>query len=242
MAKRPAFLVWLFAAPVRDLMGGLERALDGRFSRFLLVACGLLLGWWIYVPLHELLHAAGCAVTGGAVSRLEIDPLYGGALLARLFSFVVAGGHYAGRLSGFDTHGNDLIYLATDLAPFLLCLFPGVWFLRRMARRGQAIFFGFALPFGLAPFLSLTGDAYEMGSILVTRLPLWSGPGWSHLLRGDDLVLIASGVLSRPSLIAVAGLLLATLLGIVWAFLWYASAGWLAARLGERPLEERAAA
>ncbi|HKI86840.1 MAG TPA: hypothetical protein VKA53_08850 [Thermoanaerobaculia bacterium] len=238
MADRRSLLVDIFLLPARDLMRGLERSLAGRLSRFLLVAGGLLLGWWIYVPVHELLHAAGCALTGGAVSRLEIDPLYGGALLARLFPFVVAGGHYAGRLSGFDTHGNDLIYLATDLAPFLLCLFPGVWLLRHVARRGRALAFGFSLPFALAPFLSLTGDAYEMGSILVTRLPWWNGSGWFHLLRGDDLLLVTAGIVSRPNASAFAGLLLATLLGVAWAFLWYASAGWLASRLGAPALGE----
>jgi hypothetical protein len=41
------------------------------------------------------------------VWRLEIDPLYGGALLARWLPFVEAGGEYAGRLSGFDTAGSD---------------------------------------------------------------------------------------------------------------------------------------
>lgn len=233
---RQGVLARFFAAPARDLMNGLERVLDGRFARFLLVALALLIGWWIYVPLHELLHAAGCVLTGGTVSRLEIDPLYGGGILARFLPFVVAGGRYAGRLSGFDTHGNDLVYLATDLAPFLLAIFPGVWLMRRAGRRRQALLFGASLPFALAPFLSLTGDAYEMGSILVTRLPWWSGTAWAKTLRGDDLVLIASRVFSAPSAGAVVGLSLAALLGVLWAFLWYSAAAWVARRFGQSAL------
>ena len=76
---------------------------------------------------------------------------------------------------------------ATDLAPFVLTLFPGVWLLRRAAGARNALGFGTALPFALAPFLSLTGDAYEIGAIAVTRLPPWSH--WPLLLRRDDLIL-----------------------------------------------------
>src|SRR5258708_7146966 len=72
---------------------------------------GLLAGGWVYVPAHELLHAAACRLAGGEVRRLEIAPLYGGTALARLLPFVAAGGDYAGRLSGFDTRGSDLVYL-----------------------------------------------------------------------------------------------------------------------------------
>jgi len=125
--------------------------------------------WWIYVPIHELLHALGCWVTGGAVSRLEIAPEYGGALLAHVFPFVVSGGDYAGRLSGFDTHGSDLVYLATDAAPFLLSIVLGVPLLRASNRGRRPVRFGTAVVLALAPFYSLTGDYYEMGSILVTR-------------------------------------------------------------------------
>ncbi len=241
-SERRSILARIVGLPARDLMNGLERALDGRLSRFFVVAIGLLVGWWIYVPLHELLHAAGCVVTGGSVSRLEIDPLYGGGILAHVFPFVVAGGHYAGRLSGFDTHGSDLVYLATDLAPFLLAFFPGVWLMRKAARRERPLLFGASLPFALAPFLSLTGDAYEMGSILVTRIPWWSGAALVKELRGDDLFLIAARVFSDPSASACCGLALGALLGLVWAFLWYALAAWLASRFGQGALARKASA
>jgi len=150
-------------APFTDVFYGLDLCLERGARGLILVALGLLAGWWVYVPVHELLHAAACRAPGGEVTRLEIDRLYGGGALARVFPFVVPASEYAGRLSGFNTRGNDWIYLATDLGPFLLTIFPGVWALRKAGARGRAVLFGAALPFALAPFLSLPGDAYEIG-------------------------------------------------------------------------------
>ncbi|HYU34655.1 MAG TPA: hypothetical protein VEW48_21090 [Thermoanaerobaculia bacterium] len=213
-----------------DAFRGLERCLDRGFRGLVLVLLGLAVGWWVYVPVHELLHAAACLATGGAVTRLEIAPQYGGALLARVFSFVTAGGEYAGRLSGFDTRGSDLIYIATDLGPFLLTLFPGVWLLRRAGAAGRPVLFGLALPLALAPFLSLTGDAYEIGSILVTRLP-----PWGEVLRGDDLVKKAQELAALPDA-PWGGFVLAALVGLVWAVLTCAAGGAVARALGRGPV------
>lgn len=210
--------------PFSDLLNGLDRCLTRGVKSLALIFLGLLAGWWVYVPLHELLHAAACVVAGGRVSRLEIDGLYGGALLARVFPFVVSGSEYAGRLSGFDTRGSDWIYLATDLGPFVLTIFPGVWWLRRAAaaRRAFAFAFGASLPFAMAPFLSLTGDAYEIGSIVVTSLSPWKGDA---LLRGDDVFKTAE-LLGRTPGAPWAGFALAALVGVIWAFLtWWAGAG-----------------
>lgn len=219
-----------FAAPLNDTLEALDRCLVDGGRGLLSVAAGLVAGWWIYVPLHELLHALACLAAGGEVSRLEVAPLYGGALLERVFPFVVAGGDYAGRLSGFDTHGNDAIYLLTDFGPYLLTIFPGVWALRRAGRRRRSLAFGFWLPFALAPFVSLTGDAYEIGSILVTRLPPWST---AEVLRSDDLLRLA------PQLAELAappwgGAALGFLLGALWAFATYAAGRWLGEVLTRR--------
>ena len=202
------------------------------------MACGLLLGWWIYVPLHELLHAGACLAAGGTVHRLEIDPLYGGRLLARLFPFIVPASAYAGRLSGFDPHGSDIVYLATDLGPFLLALLPGSWALRRAARARRPLLFGLALPAALAPFLSLSGDAYEIGSLLITRLPPWSAAPVRQLLRGDDLLLQVRELAALPQA-PWGGAALAALAGVLWAFLTYKLGDRLAAALGEPALDER---
>lgn len=216
-----------------DALHGLDRCLDRGIRGLALVFLGLAVGWWVYVPLHELLHAAACLAAGGEVTRLEIAPLYGGGLLARIFPFVVSGGEYAGRLSGFDTHGSDLIYLATDLGPFLLTLFPGVWLLRRAGAAGRPILFGLALPFALAPFISLTGDAYEIGSILVTQLP-----PWGEVLRGDDLFKKAEELSALPDA-PWGGFVLAALVGLAWAVLTCMAGGAVARVLGQVPVPGR---
>lgn len=213
-----------FAAPVTDVLEALDNCLEAGIRGLPLALVGLVIGWWVYVPLHELLHALACLAAGGEVTRLEIAPLYGGALLAQIFPFVVAGGEYAGRLSGFDTYGNDLIYLVTDFGPYLLTLFPGVWALRLAGRRQQPVAFGFWLPFALAPFVSLTGDAYEIGSILVTNLPPWSDV---ETLRSDDLFLLVES-LAEQAAPPWGGVTLAVLLGALWAFATYAAGRWIA--------------
>lgn len=222
------------AAPARDLLAGLDLALDGRAAALVAVFAGLALGWWIYVPVHELLHVAGCVATGGAVERLDLDPLYGAALLARVFPFVHAGSEYAGRLSGFDTRGSDGIYLATDLAPFLLALLPGLWALRAAARRRRALLFGLALPFAYAPWLSLTGDAYEIGSLAVVQLSPWQP--LRALLLGDDLALRARELAAIEGPAPWGGFVLAALVGLVWAAATTTLSSALAARLGQPPL------
>ena len=211
-----------------DVFHGLDRCLDRGVRGLALALLGLAVGWWVYVPLHELLHAAACLAAGGEVTRLEIAPQYGGGLMARVFPFVVSGGEYAGRLSGFDTRGSDLIYLATDLGPFLLTLFPGVWLLRRAGAAGQPILFGLALPFALAPFLSLTGDAYEIGSILVRQ----------EILRGDDLLKKADELTALPDA-PWGGFVLAALLGLAWAMLTCAAGAGVARALGRGPVPKR---
>jgi hypothetical protein len=250
------WLPWLLR-PLTDTYRGLDRCMAaGGWRALAAIGCGLVAGWWIYVPVHELLHAAACAAAGGEVKRLEIAAAFGGAALARLLPFVAAGsGDYAGRLSGFDTHGSDLVYLATDLGPYLLTVFPGVWWLRRAARgaggdrpfRGMFAF-GAALPVALAPFLSLSGDAYEIGSIVVTRLPPWTSPAVRLLLRGDDLGLRWQAIAAAALPAALrdgpgtavwtwwAGALLAAGLGLAWAVLTYGAGSLAAAGAGEPPL------
>lgn len=223
----------LVTRPLRDAFRGLDLVLGGSAPRLARVAFGLLAGWWLYVPLHELLHAAGCWAAGGQVSRLEIAPAYGGAWIARAFPFVVAGGDYAGRLSGFDTGGSDLVYLVTDMTPFLLTLFPGVWALRWAARRRSPTVFGAMLPLALAPLVSLTGDAYEIGSIVVTRLPWWTA---TPPLRGDDVVLAMQELAAKPSPGGWIGLCLAQFLGLLWALATCALGSWLAQRAGQPAL------
>ncbi len=229
----------LAGEPFRELLHGLDAVLRSGWRSLLLVGAGLLAGWWLYVPAHELLHALGCWAAGGEISRLEIDPIYGARWIAVVFPFVIPGGGYAGRLAGFDTRGSDWIYFATDLAPFALALWPGFWWLRRAARAGHAVAYGAALPAAFAPLLSLTGDAYEMGSLVVVHLPFWLG---QRGLIGDDLVAKVAEVAQLPQLPDAslgAGVAVGALLGLVWALSWMLLARRLACWLGELPLPER---
>jgi hypothetical protein len=183
----------LVSALVTDYMTALRRCLaTGRPGPPLLLALSVLAAWWIYVPLHELLHAFGCLLAGGSVTRLELEPVYGAHLLAHIFPFVSAGSEYAGRLSGFDTHGSDLTYLATDAAPFLLTPLVGIPLLRRAAERSgsahaSALWLGMALPVAGAPLFALFGDYFEMGTVLISRAAHVLGHGHAiERWRGDD--------------------------------------------------------
>ena len=186
----------LLRLPLDDYLAALDPLLRGRSWVAALAAVAAAgAAWWIYLPAHELLHALGCVAGGGTVSRLEIDAMYGAAWLQRVFPFVVVGSRYAGQLTGFDTHGNDLTYLLTDALPYALTILIGVPAFRAAGRRppgiGQALLFGAALPVALAPFISLAGDYYEMGSIVVSRLVAALVPGFApERWRSDDLALL----------------------------------------------------
>ncbi len=74
--------------------------------------------WWqLRSDPRGVLKAADYLIACGSLTRLKIAPLYGSALLQRIFPF--RGGQVAitpgQRLSRFATGGSDLVYLATDL-------------------------------------------------------------------------------------------------------------------------------
>jgi len=201
-----------------------------------LMFAGLALGWWIYVPVHELLHVAGCVLAGGEVSRLEIATIYGGTWLAALFPFVQAGSDYAGRLTGFDTGGSDLVYQATVLAPYLLTVFPGLWWWRTILRARRpgarhAIAAGAWLPVVAAPLISLPGDYYESGSIIVSALLAGAAGRDPGLWRSDDVFRLIgewSGPMTAPDVI---GIVLGVLAGTALALATLALGSALGARL-----------
>ncbi len=220
-----------FLSPGRDLFVGLEACLGtGRFSRLGLILLSCVFSWWLYVPMHELLHALGCILSGGTVSRLELSPVYGAVLLRGIFPFVSSGSEYAGRLSGFETGGSDAVFLVTDFLPYLLTIFLGIPLLRS-AQRGYSsplracIAFGAAVPPAYAPFLSVAGDYYEMGSIIVSMsaaavVPSVRPERW----RSDDLFRLADSLFLSGSgwgwqdLAAVAA---SVVLGVVLIFATY---------------------
>jgi len=215
------------------LLVGVDRTLDLGGRGWLALAVGIAVGWWFYVPLHELAHAVGCLVAGGEVTRLELAPEYGAVLLARWLSFVAVGSDYAGQLTGFDTRGSDAIYLTTVLAPYLLTLFPGVPVLLASAGRSGVrarLCFGASLPWALAPLLSLPGDYYEAGSILASQMVSWSGRELPAHWRGDDLPLLLTELSAHNQLDAttVLGITAGALIGAALALLtlWLATSLW----------------
>jgi hypothetical protein len=202
------------------------------FRRLAAIITSLAVAWWLYVPLHELSHAFGCLLAGGTVTRLEIDPLYGAAWLQRFFPFVAVGSEYAGQLTGFDTGGSDWVYLATDFAPFLWTIIVGVPVLRAVGRGNgrpirRCLIFGAALPLAFAPFVSLTGDYYEMGSIIVSRLAVGVGGGVSlERWRSDDVFRLVEELSNQAgglSAVDVLGIAVAQILGAALAFATYAA-------------------
>lgn len=226
----PRRVLALLRLPVDDYLAALDpfvRALSPATAAAVLGAA--VAAWWIYLPLHELLHALGCVAGGGTVTRLEIDAIYGAALLQRIFPFVAVGSRYAGQLTGFDTGGSDLTYLLTDALPFVLTVAVGVPMLRAAGRMApgvrQALVFGASLPVALAPFISLTGDYYEMASIIVSRLaaPL-SGLALARW-RSDDVFLLIE-TLPEGTWLDAAGIGAALVLGTVLCFLTYAAGVW----------------
>ncbi|MEE2674815.1 MAG: hypothetical protein VX466_13520 [Myxococcota bacterium] len=207
--RRHAILVKPFLATAKALEAIVR---DERRIHWGFAVGSVIAAWYVYVPIHELLHALGCWATGGSVTILEIQTQYGGAILAEVFPFVRAGGEYAGRLSGFDTHGSDLVYLATDALPYVLSIVLGVPLLRACGRASRPLLFGPAIVLGLAPFYNLPGDYYEMGSIVVTRI---FGEPWDNL-RSDDFFDVMQGLWQTPEAVFVGCSSL--LLGIALAY------------------------
>ncbi len=238
-------LAGFFRRPFDDTLAALDAiAASPRPSLGMVaVAVSVLVTWFVYVPIHELLHVLGCVGTGGSVSELQLDPAYGAGLLSRVFPFVVeAEGDYSGRLSGFDTGGSDLVYLATVFAPYLLSV-AGVALLRACAHRARPFVFGVAVVVALAPFYNVLGDYYEMGSILVTRVAALLGGADSPFLalRSDDLVKLVGTLAREPEALGLAGtgerVVAALLVGlgavvsVLLAFATYAAGGALAGLL-----------
>jgi hypothetical protein len=223
-------LLRLARQPLDDYLAALSRFGEGwTWPRLAVVAAAALGSWFAYVPLHELAHAWGCLLGGGSVSRLDIDPIYGAALLQRVFPFVHVGSDYAGQLRGFDP-GSDATYLLTDCLPFIGTILIGVPALHAAGRPGrrplpQAVLFGASLPVAFAPFVSLTGDYYEMGSILVSGIVARLSPGFAVARwRSDDLFRLAGGLFGSGGDGGVGdavGLLVSFVLGAVLAMLTY---------------------
>lgn len=219
----------ILATPFEDFFSGLESCLvKFSFPALIVLIICLVASWWIYVPIHELGHAFGCLLGGGTVTELQVSPMYGAALLKEFFPFVTVGSEYAGQLTGFDTNGSDLVYLLTDFFPFLLTIFLGVPLLRSAAGSKPiwaAIKLGFGLPIAFAPFISFSGDYYEMGSIIISRIANTISPALDAIRwRSDDIFKLVGDLFfsgAPYNALDVVGVVLSFLLGIVLIYITY---------------------
>ncbi len=222
--------VRLLVSPLRDYVVALDSCITKGGPAYIgIIVLSCAASWWLYVPVHELLHAFGCIIAGGNVSRLDIADVYGASLLKHVFSFVSAGSEYSGRLTGFDTGGNDYIYFLTDFCPYSLTIFVGIPLLKSIPSLNasplvKAFRLGGAMPLAYTPFISITGDYYEMGSIFVSKAAsgfFMTDPGrW----RSDDLVKLAKGLFfsqAPSSLQDVAVVTASFFLGVLLIFTTY---------------------
>jgi hypothetical protein len=205
---------WIGA--VRDINKIFKRFQAEPKPFFLLIAMMLsfLITWFIYVPIHELLHVAGCVISGGSVNEVILDQKYGAVLLKKIFPFIVPqSSGYAGRVSGFDP-GSDTGYLIMVFFPYILTIFPGVWLLIYSARAKKMWVSGMGMILGLAPFMSVTGDYFEIGTIIMTKIwnsvlqgyPAQSIEAYWNL-RSDDIFRLISEISAEPNLYGLNGFL-----------------------------------
>ncbi|MBI1825244.1 MAG: hypothetical protein HY287_04515 [Planctomycetes bacterium] len=238
MNSQPRSLVRvILLQPIRDALACLEAlaVLPRPTVGMVLMIISLVACWFLYVAPHELLHALGCIVTGGSVTRVEMSPIYGASIYAKWFPFIVSGSEYAGQVTGFDK-STDFRYFATDYMPFVLSILLGVPLLKISGRRPHPILLGIGVVVGLAPFYSLPGDYYEMGSTLTTRAVTIVTRGFGHpplfeSLRSDDVFKLVSEMFSKPAEFGLGGFVsvaksaaivfVSGILGIMLAFLTY---------------------
>lgn len=219
----------ILALPFEDFFSGLECSLSKKpYVSLILILLFFAVSWWIYVPFHELGHAFGCILGGGTVSELQISPMYGAALLKEIFPFVSVGSDYAGQLTGFDTRGSDLIYLLTDFFPFLLTIFIGVPLLRSSSTSSglsAAVKLGFGLPIAFAPFISFSGDYYEMGSIIVSAIANTVSSTSDYLIwRSDDVFKLVGELFfsgNQFGSIDIFGVAISFLVGLILIYVTY---------------------
>jgi hypothetical protein len=217
-------------SPLRDYVAALDACLTKGSTAYIgIIVLSCAVSWWLYVPVHELLHAFGCIAAGGKVSRLDISGIYGASLLKHVFPFVSVGSEYSGRLAGFDTGGKDYVYFLTDFSPYLLTIFLGIPLLKSVPSLNasplvKTFRLGVAMPLAYAPFISLTGDYYEMGSLFVSRAASRFFMTCPERWRSDDLVKLVRELFFSQSPTSIPDLAVVTasfFLGIALIFATY---------------------
>ena len=141
------------------------------------ILLGLILFWHLYVPVHELLHVAGCLLGGGEVESLTLKPQYGGLILQS---------EYAGRLTGFTTP-NPWVYAMVDFFPYSISFF-GITLITYCRRKKMAVLLGLGIILAFVPFISIPGDYYEAVSLATTQVAEAINPSLqTDVLVNDDV-------------------------------------------------------
>lgn len=220
---------------VQHTLTSLDAVLGEGWPAYALLLISLLAVWHVYVPIHELLHVAGCVLTGGTVNELVLQPQYGARLLQIGLPFIVVdeGGAYAGRLTGFTTP-NRWAYALVDLFPYL----PSVWGLTLLEwarRRRSAVLFAAGFVLAYVPWLSLTGDFYELASLATAPLaPVLIPNATAEQFISDDVFRLLGEMRARgeltPGGLGLVALTQALALGAVLALT--ALQWWLVQRQG----------
>ena len=72
---------------LREMLHIYERLLAiGGWRSLIAALSGAVVCWFIYTPIHEMLHVLACWATGGTVRELELQTIYGGAIFAEILS------------------------------------------------------------------------------------------------------------------------------------------------------------
>ncbi len=153
---------------------------NGGYKSLLMVLLGLFVFWHLYVPLHELLHVAGCLLAGGEVTSLALKPQYGGSILNKVFPFIVPESEYAGRLTGFSTPTPWALALV-DFFPYIISL-PGITLVGYCRRKKAPFLLGAGFILTFVPFMSVPGDYYEAVSLVTARVAEVLDP---RIIRGE---------------------------------------------------------
>ena len=107
-----------FTSPISDFWSGFERCLDRGARGLAFVFLGLGAGWWVYVPVHELLHAGACLAAGGSVRLGAVSPTrdfnYVADTVAGFIAAAVAGDPVLGQV--VNLAANDEISVADTAA------------------------------------------------------------------------------------------------------------------------------
>ena len=115
-----------------------------------------------------------------------------------------------------------------DFFPFLLTIFVGVPLVKSAAGSkplSACLKLGFGLPIAFAPFISFSGDYYEMGSIIVTRIVSWITPGFDvSIWRSDDLFKLSGDLFFSGAAYTagdIIGVAVSFLVGVVLIYVTY---------------------